>query len=44
MTRVLTDSAGRLIGRSRLYSAYFTDPEGHLWEVATGASSLPLSE
>ena len=26
------------------YSAYFTDPEGHLWEVATGASSLPFSE
>lgn len=19
------------------YSAYFTDPDGHLWEVATGA-------
>jgi uncharacterized protein len=26
------------------YSGYFTDPEGHLWEVATGASELPFSE
>ena len=26
------------------YSGYFTDPEGHLWEVATGATKLPFSE
>lgn len=26
------------------YSGYFTDPEGHLWEVATGATQLPFSE
>jgi hypothetical protein len=26
------------------YSGYFTDPEGHLWEVATGATELPFSE
>jgi catechol 2,3-dioxygenase-like lactoylglutathione lyase family enzyme len=26
------------------YSGYFTDPEGYLWEVATGASQLPFSE
>jgi uncharacterized protein len=26
------------------YGGYFADPEGYLWEVATGASTLPLSE
>ena len=26
------------------YSGYFTDPEGHMWEVATGAIKLPFSE
>ena len=26
------------------YGGYFADPEGYLWEVATGATKLPLSE
>jgi uncharacterized protein len=26
------------------YSGYFSDPEGHLWEVQTGATQLPFSE
>jgi uncharacterized protein len=26
------------------YSGYFADPEGYLWEVATGATKLPFSE
>jgi uncharacterized protein len=26
------------------YSGYFTDPDGYLWEVATGATQLPFSE
>jgi catechol 2,3-dioxygenase-like lactoylglutathione lyase family enzyme len=26
------------------YSGYFADPEGHLWEVATGATQLPFAE
>jgi uncharacterized protein len=26
------------------YSGYFADPDGYLWEVATGASQLPFSE
>jgi uncharacterized protein len=26
------------------YGGYFGDPEGHLWEVATGATQLPFSE
>jgi catechol 2,3-dioxygenase-like lactoylglutathione lyase family enzyme len=26
------------------YSGYFADTEGYLWEVATGATQLPLSE
>jgi catechol 2,3-dioxygenase-like lactoylglutathione lyase family enzyme len=26
------------------YSGYFADPEGQLWEVATGATRLPSSE
>ena len=26
------------------YSGYFADPEGYLWEVATGATQLPFSE
>jgi hypothetical protein len=26
------------------YSGYFTDPEGYLWEVASGASQLPFAE
>jgi uncharacterized protein len=26
------------------YGGYFADPEGYLWEVATGATQLPLSE
>ena len=26
------------------YGGYFADPEGYLWEVATGATELPFSE
>jgi uncharacterized protein len=26
------------------YRGYFADTEGHLWEVATGATQLPFSE
>jgi catechol 2,3-dioxygenase-like lactoylglutathione lyase family enzyme len=26
------------------YSGSFSDPEGHLWEVQTGATQLPFSE
>ena len=26
------------------YSGYFSDPDGHLWEVQTGATQLPFSE
>jgi uncharacterized protein len=26
------------------YSGYFADPEGYLWEVATGATQLPFAE
>jgi uncharacterized protein len=26
------------------YSGYFTDPDGYLWEVATGATKLPFAE
>jgi catechol 2,3-dioxygenase-like lactoylglutathione lyase family enzyme len=26
------------------YGGYFADPEGYLWEVATGATELPSSE
>lgn len=26
------------------YGGYFADPEGYLWEVATGATKLPLAE
>ena len=26
------------------YSGYFADPEGYLWEVASGASKLPFAE
>jgi uncharacterized protein len=26
------------------YGGYFADPEGYLWEVATGAAQLPFSE
>ncbi len=26
------------------YSGYFADPDGHLWEVATGATTLPVAE
>ena len=26
------------------YGGYFADPEGYLWEVATGAQKLPFSE
>jgi catechol 2,3-dioxygenase-like lactoylglutathione lyase family enzyme len=26
------------------YSGYFSDPEGHLWEVASGATQLPFAE
>ncbi len=26
------------------YGGYFADPDGHLWEVATGATTLPVSE
>jgi uncharacterized glyoxalase superfamily protein PhnB len=26
------------------FGGYFADPEGYLWEVATGATQLPFSE
>lgn len=26
------------------YSGYFADPEGYLWEVASGATQLPFAE
>ncbi|TMK77548.1 MAG: VOC family protein [Actinobacteria bacterium] len=26
------------------YAGYFTDPDGHLWEVSTGATKLPFAE
>jgi catechol 2,3-dioxygenase-like lactoylglutathione lyase family enzyme len=26
------------------YAGYFSDPEGYLWEVATGATQLPFAE
>jgi catechol 2,3-dioxygenase-like lactoylglutathione lyase family enzyme len=26
------------------YSGYFADPDGHLWEVAAGATQLPFAE
>ena len=26
------------------YSGYFSDPDGYLWEIATGATRLPFSE
>jgi catechol 2,3-dioxygenase-like lactoylglutathione lyase family enzyme len=26
------------------YGGYFADPDGYLWEVATGATKLPFSE
>lgn len=26
------------------YSGYFADPDGYLWEVATGATKLPFAE
>jgi uncharacterized protein len=26
------------------YSGYFADPDGHLWEIATGATQLPFAE
>jgi uncharacterized protein len=26
------------------YGGYFADPEGYLWEIATGATQLPFSE
>ena len=26
------------------YSGYFADPEGYLWEIATGATRLPFAE
>jgi uncharacterized protein len=26
------------------YSGYFADPEGSLWEIATGATQLPFAE
>jgi len=26
------------------FSGYFADPEGYLWEVATGATTFPFSE
>jgi uncharacterized protein len=28
----------------RGYSGYFADPEGYLWEVASGATQLPFAE
>jgi uncharacterized protein len=26
------------------YSGYFADPEGYLWEIASGATQLPFAE
>src|SRR5207247_7244307 len=26
------------------YSGYFSDPDGYLWEVASGATQLPFAE
>ena len=42
-------AGGRIVKPARAtawggYGGYFADPEGHLWEVATGASQLPFSE
>ena len=45
-----TEHAGGTIARPARraswggYSGYFSDPEGYLWEVATGATKLPFSE
>jgi catechol 2,3-dioxygenase-like lactoylglutathione lyase family enzyme len=49
---VLTEAeraGGAIVKRARPtawggYGGYFADPEGHLWEVATGATLLPSSE
>ena len=42
-------AGGRIVRPARRaswggYSGYFSDPEGYLWEVATGATKLPFSE
>ena len=42
-------AGGKVVKRPRQtewggYSGYFADPEGYLWEVATGATQLPFSE
>jgi catechol 2,3-dioxygenase-like lactoylglutathione lyase family enzyme len=42
-------AGGRIVKAARRaswggYSGYFADPEGYLWEVATGATQLPFSE
>jgi catechol 2,3-dioxygenase-like lactoylglutathione lyase family enzyme len=43
------DAGGTIVQPARAtqwggYSGYFADPEGYLWEVATGATQLPFSE
>jgi len=42
-------AGGRIVRHARNttwggYGGYFADPEGQLWEVATGATQLPFSE
>jgi uncharacterized protein len=42
-------AGGRIVKRAQPtswggYGGYFADPEGYLWEVATGATKLPFSE
>ena len=42
-------AGGKVVKRARPtswggYGGYFADPEGYLWEVATGATKLPFSE
>jgi uncharacterized glyoxalase superfamily protein PhnB len=51
MPRFLLTAAASAGSRSRTrrtswggYGGYFADPEGYLWEVATGSSQLPFSE
>jgi hypothetical protein len=43
------DAGGEIVQPARPtqwggYSGYFADPEGYLWEVATGATQLPFAE
>jgi catechol 2,3-dioxygenase-like lactoylglutathione lyase family enzyme len=49
---VLTEAeraGGKIVKRAERtswggYGGYFADPDGYLWEVATGATQLPFSE